>query len=482
VSDPMRSPWAEGRSAPGKNVAAGAGARESGAAPYAAPAASALRRNYALGVANGALMTLAHTFEDPRTIMCIFVLRLTSSDTMVGLVTGIFMAGWYLPQFLVSSLIQHKERVLPYYVLWAKVRIVSRVILVLAIFLIGGSHPTLLFWVFLAFWTATSVGAGFAGVPFLEIVAKTVPERRRGGFFGMRRIIGAALGVVAGLAAKYVLAPEFPLGFPANYGLLMTFAAISAGIAVFSFCMIEEPSSRVSSLRRPFMEYMRSGVALIGTDPNYRQFLITRVLWSATAMAFPFYAVYAVADLGMEESAAGIFATLWVAGSVAGNLVWSQVIDRHGSRAALVGSGALAIASPLLACIVALLPDGALAGFASGRGSLAGDAMGVRQVLIMSTFIINAFAFHGRAVSNMTYLLEIAPAEKRLAYIGLVNTLTFPLAMSPVLGGLLAGFTSYFWMFAAAAVVGAVGLRSVLLLDRGGLGRGASIELGVVNR
>jgi MFS family permease len=441
----------------------------------------ALRRNYILGTVNGALMTFAHTFEDPRTILSIFVLRLTSSDTMVGLVTGIFMAGWYLPQFLVSSLVEHKERKLPYYVLWAKVRIASRAIMVLSVFVIGASHPAALFWVFLIFWTATSLAAGFAGMPFLEIVAKTIPERRRGGFFAMRRIAGAVLGIGAGIAAKYVLSPGFPLEFPANYGLLMALATVAAAAAVLSFCGIEEPVSRASPARRPLAEHLRSGLALIGADANYRQFLVTRVLWSATAMAFPFYAVYAVSGLGMEESAAGVFATLWVAGSLAGNLVWGQVIDRHGSRAALVGSGALAVASPLIACVVILTPDGALGGLGSASHAV-NEAFGARQVLFMSTFVINAFAFHGRVISNMTYLLEIAPGEKRPTYIGLVNTLTFPLAMSPVLGGLLVGCTSYLWIFAVAAVVGFAGLWAVLLLKRGWRRDGSSMELGAVNR
>ncbi len=478
----MSSSGAEGPPSYTRSAASGETAREPLGAASRLPQPGPLRRNYILGVINGAFMTLAHTFEDPRTILSVFVLRLTSSDTMVGLVTGIFMAGWYLPQFLVSSFVEHKQRKLPYFVLWAKVRIVSRVITVLSVFLIGASHPSLLFWVFLAFWTATSLGAGFAGMPFLEIVAKTVPERHRGRFFGMRRIVGAVLGIGAGIAAKYVLAPDFPLGFPENYGLLMAFATVAAGIAVLSFCRIEEPASSVSSPRRPFLEHMRSGVALIGADGNYKQFLITRVLWSATAMAFPFYAVYAVADLGMEESAVGIFATLWVVGSLAGNLIWSQVIDRHGSRAALVGSGILAIASPLVACIVILIPDGALAGVLSDPGSAAGGAIGAKHVLFMSTFVINAFAFHGRAISNVTYLLEIAPAERRPTYIGLANTLTFPLAMSPVFGGLLIGSTSYLWMFAAAAIVGVAGLWSVLLLERGGTRLRASVELGVVGR
>jgi MFS family permease len=429
------------------------------------------RRNFRLGVANGALMNLAHAFEDPRIILSVFVLRLTSSDAMVGLVAGIFMAGWYLPQFLVSSLVEHKESKLPYYILWSKIRMISRVLMTLSVFVIGASHPTLLFWTFLVLWTTTSLGAGFAGVPFLEIIAKTVPAKRRGSFFGTRRFIGGALGIGAGLAAKRILAPGFPVGFPMNYGILLALATVAAAVALYTFCRIEEPPSLVTGERRPFMDHLRSGLALIRADSNYRQFLVTRVLWSLTAMAFPFYAVYAVINLGMAESAVGIFLSLWVGGALLANFVWSQVIDRAGSRAALLGSGVLALASPVVACVVIFLPEGWGHAPAFLSGLVGGNGLDGRHVLFMSTFVLNSFAFNGRLISNMTYLLEMAPPERRPTYIGLANTLTFPLALLPVAGGALAGYTSYIWLFVVAAGFGIAGLWAVKkLVEAGSVG------------
>jgi len=443
---------------------------------------ASVRRNFKLGVANGALMSLAHTFEDPRTILPIFVLKLTSSEAMVGLVAAVFVAGWNFPQFLVSSVVEHKERKLPFYALWAKVRIAARIAMILCVFLIDPSHPALLFWTFFVFWTATSLGAGFAGVPFLDIVAKTVPEERRGSFFGTRRFIGAALGIGAGLLAKAVLSPDFPLGFPDNFGLLMTLATLSAAVALFAFCRIEEPPSTVHPDRQPFVRHLRSGFGLVRSDANYRRFLVMRFLWAATTMALPFYAVYAVTDLGMPESAAGIFVTLWVAGTLAANFFWSRVVDRRGSRAGLLGSGALAVAAPALACAVTFIPEGTLQLPGSLAGFLGEGGLGVRHLLFMSTFVINAFAFNGRVISNMTYLLEIAPPERRPTYVGLANTLTFPLALSPVLGGALAGWAGYFPLFVVAATVGVAGLWATSLLEEGVRRKVAAVDIGSVKR
>jgi MFS family permease len=173
-----------------------------------------------------------------------------------------------------------------------------------------------------------------------------------------------------------------------------------------------------------------------------------------------------VTNLGMAESSVGLFLSLWVGGGLLANFVWSQVIDHAGSRAALFGSGVLAIASPAVACAVILIPEGWMPAPAFLSGLVAENGVDGRQFLFMSTFVLNSFAFNGRLISNMTYLLEMAPAERRPTYIGLANTLTFPLALLPVAGGALAGYTSYGWLFLVAAAFGVAGLWSVRKLVR----------------
>jgi MFS family permease len=152
---------------------------------------------------------------------------------------------------------------------------------------------------------------------------------------------------------------------------------------------------------------------------------------------------------------------LWVAGSLLADFIWSQVIDRSGSRAGLLGSAVLALAAPIVACVVVFLPEGwGSAPEVFSRLAGTGDLDG-RHVLFMSTFILNSFAFDGRLISNMTYLLEMAPPKRRPTYVGLANTLTFPLALLPAAGGALAGLTSYAWLFAAAGGFAVIGLWAV---------------------
>ena len=48
------------------------------------------------------------------------------------------------------------------------------------------------------------LAAGVAGSPFMDIVAKTIPPDRRGGFFGNRDLAGAICAIVGG----YVITPR----------------------------------------------------------------------------------------------------------------------------------------------------------------------------------------------------------------------------------------------------------------------------------
>ena len=55
------------------------------------------RRNFTLGVINGALINFGLAFFDPATVLPVFVSRLGGSAAMIGLVSAIHGVGWFLP-------------------------------------------------------------------------------------------------------------------------------------------------------------------------------------------------------------------------------------------------------------------------------------------------------------------------------------------------------------------------------------------------
>jgi MFS family permease len=67
--------------------------------------------------------------------------------------------------------------------------------------------------------------------------------------------------------------------------------------------------------------------------------------------------------------------------------------------------------------------------------------------VVAFTFLTNGFVRAGRYIANHTYLLEVAPLERRPLYIGFMNTMTFPFMLSPILGGAIVGLFGYRTLF-----------------------------------
>jgi len=226
-----------------------------------------LRRNFILGVLNGALFQLSNVFISPFLVLPLFVRYLTGSHILVGLVPSIQDAGWFLPQLVASRYIQHRPQKKVYYSATAIVRILSWGFLTLALFTLGGNrllllviffslpvvssfaalpevvgdcgfyltdadpeklgvlirkalnsdpelgrrareriinlfplggNRLLLLVIFFSLLVVSSFASGVAGIPFLDIVGKTIPVTRRGSFFGGRNFFGGILAFGGG--------------------------------------------------------------------------------------------------------------------------------------------------------------------------------------------------------------------------------------------------------------------------------------------
>ncbi len=421
-------------------------------APAAVP-----RRDFVLGVINGALVNFGLAFIDPFTVLPVFITRLGGSGALVGLAAAFFGAGWFAPQVVVAREVESRRRVLGIYRVMAAVRIASFVVIAVAIFVMDPARPSAILAVVLAGFAFNALSAGVTGVPFLEVTSRLVPPTARGRFFGLRRFTGGLLGVLAGAIVAAVLddparggAASGPvaravaalgldaLPFPRDYGALFMLGTVFAAAGYLAFCLVREPESPHVHPRRPLREVIADGMRLLRAMPTYRRFFVVRLCWQATAMAFPFYTPWAIAHLGLHESIVGLFVALWVGSAIVANVVWGWIADRFGNRLVLVLTATMSVAPP-----VALLGLMAAGDAAPGRAAI---------VVVATTFLVNGFARSGRFISNMTYLLEFVPQRRRAAYVGFLNSLSALFMLSPLLGGVVFTWISPAALFGVAAV------------------------------
>jgi MFS family permease len=423
------------------------------------------KRNFLLGVANGALVNFGLSFIEPFTVLPVFITRLGGSSLLVGLASAIYSAGWFLPQAFVARAVQSRGRVLGIYVRMSVLRVAAYAGATAVVLRVDAAHASWILFGVIGCFALNTLSAGVAGLPFLEVTSKSIPVTSRGAFFGTRRLLGGALGIVAGVVVAAVLegngnavvarGPVYETvermvtaaglsghPFPVDYGVLFALGAVFSTLGFVAFALVRETAS--AHVRPPvgLAGHLREGLSLLRHEPNFRLFFAVRACWQLTAMAFPFYATYAYRELGFSEGSVGVFLSVWVGSGVVSNTVWGALSDRKGNRVVLVATAVVALAAPVA---VLLLPEQA-----------GGEPTHMTFWVVSGTFLLNGFARSGRFISNMTYLLEDAPEERRPVHVGFMNTLSAPFMLSPVLGGAIAEAVSFQALFVLSAVFAAV--------------------------
>jgi predicted MFS family arabinose efflux permease len=423
------------------------------------------KRNFFLGIVNGALVNFGLSFIEPFTVLPVFISRLGGSSLLVGLASAVYSAGWFLPQAFVARVVQSRRHALSIYTRMSVLRLAAYAGATVVVLRVDPAHATWMLAGVIGCFALSTLSAGVAGLPFLEVTSKAIPVTSRGAFFGTRRLVGGALGILAGVVVAVVLEGDgaavaggvvystverilTAVGlvghhFPADYGVLFALGAVFSAVGFGAFTLVREAPSPYVRAPVGLGGHVREGIALLRNEPNFRRFFIVRGCWQLTAMAFPFYATYAYRVLGFSQSSVGVFLSVWVGSGVVSNTVWGALADRRGNRVVLVATAVVALAAPLA---ILLLPE--------GTGGPSRAAFWV----VSATFLLNGFARSGRFISNMTYLIEDAPEDRRAVHVGFMNTLSAPFMLSPVLGGAVAELFSFKALFAVSALFAMVSI------------------------
>jgi MFS family permease len=409
-----------------------------------------LRRNFSLGLANGAFFNLSNSLLDPSLVLTWLASQLTSSNFLIGLVVPINRGGWFLPQLLVSGYLQGRKRKLPLYVAMSAPRAFCWASMALALLLIN--DQTVLLILFYTLLTVYSLADGMAGLPFMDIVAKAIPPTRRGAFFGWRRFLGGILALGGSLVVKYVLDEQRGLPFPSNFGVLFFLASLTISAAMICFGLFLEPVEPVLNQSVALLGQVKRALHLPRRDANYGRFLAVRLLATVAGMATPFYIIYAKRVLGVSAGMVGVYLTWATLAGIASTLVWGQISDRRGNRGVILLASLVGLVTPLAALLIPLLANWQLPVAAWAPYAFA------------AVFVLSNIFQMGLMIGYHNYLLDIAPAEDRPLYIGLANTLTGLTLLASAVGGLivdLAGLTVLFWL-ATAFYAGALLLAGTL--------------------
>jgi sugar phosphate permease len=406
-----------------------------------------LTRNFWLGVASGVAYNLYMAVANTQLVMTWFLSELTRSNLLISLLIPLDQGSWYFPQLLLSGYLQRQRRTLPVYWVMAVVRSAAVGLLALSVFLLD--DPSALLVTFFACFMANNLAAGMGGLPFMDVVAKTIPPTRRGALFSWRRLIGGSLGLAGAALVKVVLGPDFGLTFPDNYALLFFLGFIFTIATVGTFSLVVEPPGLVNPQRVSLGKQLRRALRLPTQDSGYGRFLALRLAIIAANYALPFYAVYARRALDAPDDMVGVYLMGSTLAGVLSNLIWGRVSDRRGTRSLMRLVALTASLAPALALLIVHLPEA-----------------GLDKSLIF-TLVFVVYGAHQTAafIGGINYLLELAPARERTMYVGFTNTILGLAVFSSPAGGLIVDWLGFEPLFLLSLACGLVALLLSVRLE-----------------
>lgn len=397
----------------------------------------ATRWNFNALLFDGSFFSIGAAFLEANTLFPAFVSLLTRNSVLIGLVSSIRNAGYLLPQLLVAG---YAER-LPYKKPLLKINGLVNRLSVLAMaavaYFLAGTNPSLALIGIFAAITIFSLTDGIGGVPWTDMVAKTIPNTRRGRLFGTMQALGGAGAFAAGFVIRQILASS-RLPFPVNYTVLMLIGCVFMCFSYAGTMSVREPAGFVrkgSTIRT----YLKRLPGVWKGNKLFQRMMFTRMLLSFLYLSLPFYVVFARDVLKFPDSTIGIFISAQMAGSILSGLLWGYVGDKHGNRLVIRLASLAALMTPGLALTASLMTHTGL------------DSLAILPYLLL-------FASIGSTLSGMwlgftNYLLELVDDSNRPTYIGMMNTLIAPFTFLPLLGGVLVQFLSHEVLFAATMVM-----------------------------
>ena len=407
------------------------------------------RRNYFFGVLNGAFTQLGMNLTQPGLVLSVLIRELGGSNALVGSLSAIRFAGWYLPQFLAASWIQPLRRKVPVAVGLETIRVAIYAVLGFLAYSLSLSNPALLLFLLFSLFTISRLSAGMGALARTDAIGKIILPSQRASFFAARSFFGGLFVFGAGFLVSYVLDETHGQPFPFNFALLFGLSTLSFILALLLFSRVKEQPGAANQPRRSLKAQLGSAPVLLKGDPTFRRYVLVRIMLYMTQLAAPFYPIFALDVLGAPVSMVGFYMSAQTLARILSNLLWQRLGRTRGNFYLVKVAALLTLTGPLLAAAMPWLMQ--LTGLSVERTGL------LPAYLFSAVFIIAGSSQSGRSIGFMSLLLDIAPDAERASYIGFVNTTLGLISFSPILAGTLIdriGFRPIFFTSTGLLVLG----------------------------
>lgn len=387
-----------------------------------------LRFNLTVNLLDGGFFGLALGFASFITVIPLFVSQMTDSALLIGLVPAIHNVGWQFPQLLTAGWVSRAKHLKPL-VLWTTIqeRLPFLGLAAVAWFLPRLGMKTALALTFiLLVWQG--FGGGLAANAWTSLIAKIMPTRLHGTFFGAQTAAFTALEGLAAIVSGLLLDR---LDGPLDFTLCFLAASAALTISFVFLALTREAEGMAYPAKDKPGDFWQESRRILRSNPNFVSFLALRSLSQFAAMAFSFYIVYVVWTFGVSEAEAGLLTAAYLFFAILSSLAMGRLADRWNPRAVMAAGGLAA------------------------SGSAAIALMATSAEWFYVSFLLTSVATVAIWTIPLPLTVRFGSEPERPYYIGLSNTFTAPATiLAPLLGGWLADTVGFQATFLVSIICG----------------------------
>lgn len=393
---------------------------------------------YVAFIWHGFFLALTVSMLDLNTVFPALVTTLTASKIVFGALYSVMLGVPLIFNVIFSHYLRNKEYKKKYLLLGIYLR--SSAFLGMAIFTyyFSQSNPTLTIASFFFFVFVFSISAGFAGLSYSDIIAKSLDSDKRVHLYTVKQFFGSSSAFAGGL----LIARIFSLGidYPLNYTISLLIGSLGLVIASLGFILLPERKSLISNNRDPLIKFIKKIPSILKKDNSFKLFIIVENLAGFSIMILPFYMLYAKERFSIDDSYIGTYLIWLTVGTIFSNLVWGFLASRFNTKSIVRFCIILGGLNPLLAIYL---------------GTISPD-------MFVIVFFILGFMISGRKIGFEPYLLDIIPTDERVEYLGIRGSLNILIVILPLIGAII---IKYFGFNVTFIIVSIMMALAVILLS-----------------
>jgi MFS family permease len=380
------------------------------------------KHNYYAFLWHAVFLALAKNFMDVDTIIPAMMVDAGGSSLQVGVLTAIMLGGGNFAQLFFAPFLNNQSSKKGYLLGGINVRIFALSGIALLFYLSSHASEYFIIWFIFILISLFSFGGAFANINYVDILGKSVLQKKRKAFFSIKQIISSIFVFLSAFLARAVLS-EY--GYPINYTTLFFIAAALLGIGSLGFWRIKEISASNSKIDG-LLKFIHIIIREIRTNKKFKNYVFLVNTQRISLILMPFLILYAKKSFRAGSQDIGNFLLLKVIGGVLTGSLLFYFSKKIKYQHMLYTTSIVAVLIPLF---ISILPG---------------------SILFPYIFLAGGFVFTIHMISISGVLLEITSDENRALYTGLSGAGSILPVIFPFLGGWIItefGFTLFFLLF-----------------------------------